>query len=93
VQHGVLPEGLALQRTTDEFDSDSVPVGLLRAHRLAAGVWGLLTVNAGSLAFVWEDQRDEPITLVAGDSLVIEPEAPHHVEPGPDARFTVAFHR
>ena len=93
MQHGHLPQDLQLQRTTDEFDVDIVPAGLLRAHRLAAGVWGLLTVNAGELTFVWEDRPDAPVTLHAGDSLVIEPEVRHHVEPGPDARFTVAFHR
>ena len=93
MQHGQLPEGLELQRVTDEFDIDSVPAGLLRAHRLAAGVWGLLSVADGTLAFVWEDRPDAPVTLGAGDALVIEPETRHHVEPGPDARFTVAFHR
>ena len=93
MQHGELPEGLALQRTTDEFDVDTVPAGLLRAHRLAAGVWGLLSIIRGDLTFVWEDRPDVPVTLAAGDSLVIEPEVRHHVEPGPRARFTVAFHR
>ena len=93
MQHGDLPAGLQLQRTTDEFHADTVPAGLLRAHRLAAGVWGLLSVTSGSVAFVWEDRPDEPVELGEGDSLVIEPEARHHVEPGPDARFTVAFHR
>jgi tellurite resistance-related uncharacterized protein len=93
VQHGDLPAGLELQRTTDEFDIGSVPPGLLRAHRLGTGVWGLLEVIDGSVSFVWEDDPDAPITLVAGDSLVIRPEVPHHVEPGRDARFTVAFYR
>lgn len=93
MQHGDLPEGLALQRTTDEFDVDAVPAGLLRAHRLAAGVWGLLRVTGGSLAFVWEDRPDDPVELRAGDAMVIEPETLHHVERGPDAQFTVAFHR
>ena len=93
MQHGHLPEGVELQRTTDEFDVDSVPAGLLRAHRLAAGVWGLLSVTQGELTFIWEDRPDAPVELGEGDALVIEPETAHHVEPGPDARFTVAFHR
>ena len=93
MQHGQLPEGLELQRVTDEFDIDSVPAGLLRAHRLAAGVWGLLSVTHGTLTVVWEDRPDAPVELHEGDALVIEPEVRHHVEPGPDARFTVAFHR
>jgi len=93
VQHGHLPEGVELQRTTDVFDVDSVPAGLLRAHRLAAGVWGLLSVTQGEVTFIWEDRPDAPVELGEGDALVIEPETAHHVEPGPDARFTVAFHR
>jgi quercetin dioxygenase-like cupin family protein len=45
------------------------------------------------MTFVWEDRPDDPVNLHAGDSLVIEPATRHHVEPGPDVRFTVAFHR
>ncbi len=93
MQHGELPGGLQVQRTTDEFDVDTVPAGLLRAHRLAAGVWGVLHVTHGVLTFIWEDRPDDPVELHAGDSLVIQPDTRHHVEPGPDARFTVAFHR
>jgi tellurite resistance-related uncharacterized protein len=37
-----LPDGLVLDRTTDEFDEHTVPAGLLRDHRVAAGVWGRL---------------------------------------------------
>ena len=93
MQHGSLPAGLTLQRTTDEFDAMSVPAGLLRSHRIAPGVWGALEVTAGTAAFVWEDQPDIPVVLAAGDSLVIPPGVLHHVEPGPDARFRVSFHR
>jgi quercetin dioxygenase-like cupin family protein len=32
-------------------------------------------------------------TLGPGDTQVIPPESPHHVEPGPDARFVVEFYR
>lgn len=56
-------------------------------------MWGLLEVVAGSVAFVWEDRADGPVLLAAGDSVVIPPQVPHHVEPGPDARFHVSFHR
>lgn len=45
------------------------------------------------MTFVWED-RDEPaVVLSAGDTLVVPPAKPHHVELGPDARFRVSFHR
>lgn len=93
MRHGELPPDLTLQRTTPDFDPDTIPAGLRRAHQIAAGVWGLLEVLAGSLRFVWEERDDPPIDLVAGDSVVIPPETFHHVEPGPDVRFHVSFYR
>lgn len=74
-----------------------MPAGLRRTHRIADGVWGVLRVRAGSLVFVDEDTvpvgSEGAVTLVAGDSLVISPGVAHHVEPDPDARFTIEFHR
>lgn len=93
MQHGDLPTGLVLQRTTDEFSAERVPAGFLRAHRLAPGVWGMLRVTGGSLAFVWEDHPDDPVALVEGDAVVIPPEVPHRVEPRAGVRFVVEFHR
>jgi tellurite resistance-related uncharacterized protein len=89
----VLPEGLDLVRTTDVFDNESVPVGLLRAHRVASGVWGRLVVYTGSVTFVFEDETGDPITVHAGDSVVIPPDRLHHVELYDPATFVVEFHR
>lgn len=44
---GQLPNGLELARTTDVFDNDTVPAGLLRAHRVANGTWGRLVGRVG----------------------------------------------
>lgn len=89
----VLPEGLDLVRTTAVFDNDSVPAGLLRAHRVASGVWGRLVVYSGSVTFVFEDDTGDPIIVDAGGSVVIPPGRLHHVAlPGP-ATFVVEFHR
>ena len=51
-----MPDGLELVRTTDVFDQDSVPAGLLRAHRVADGVWGRLVVHSGAVTFVFDDE-------------------------------------
>ena len=60
----------------------------------AAPPFAAIQVRAGSLRFVWEDgDGGDPIDLVAGDSVVIPPDVHHRVEPGPDARFVVQFHR
>lgn len=87
-----LPGGLELVRTTAAFTARTVPAGLLREHRIAAGVWGRLRVLEGSVRFVLEatgDHRD----VRAGEHQVIEPEVPHRVEPSDDVVFLVEFHR
>lgn len=89
----VLPEGLTHVRTTDVFDNDTVPAGLLRAHRVAEGVWGRLVVHTGQVDFVFEDTPDEPITVAADQSVVIPPQRRHHVELDGPATFAVEFHR
>ena len=95
MDHGQLPEGLTLTRTTNEFNATSVPAGLLRAHTVADNVWGRIRVIEGSLRFVWEDGRSEggSVDLAAGDSLAIPPLTHHHVEPGDDVKFVVEFYR
>lgn len=87
-----LPAGLEHVRTTPVFLASSVPGGLLRAHQIAPAVWGRLCVSAGSVTFVLE-ATGESRRLVEGDTQVIEPETAHHVEPEPDAVFTVEFYR
>ncbi|MEZ5246281.1 MAG: DUF1971 domain-containing protein [Acidimicrobiales bacterium] len=87
-----LPPGLALVRTTPEFTIDTVPAGLLGAHRVADDVWGVLRVNRGTVVFVLEDTGVRR-SLTTNDAQVIEPGVLHHVEPSADARFVVEFHR
>lgn len=91
VQVGDLPPGLSLVRVTDEFDASSVPKGLLRAHQVAASVWGRLVVTEGTVLFVWENEPDAPIELAKGSALVIRPQTPHHVVPEEGCRFHVEF--
>ena len=86
-----LPRGAELVRTTSEFDEGSVPRGLLRAHRVATGVWGRLMVSSGSLAFRFEDEDTDRI-VEAGSSQVIPPDRLHHVAVDGPVRFVVEFH-
>ena len=87
-----LPAGVGLVRTTDTFTDESVPAGLRRAHRVAAGVWGRLVVLAGAVTYV-EEGSGLDRTLGPGDAQVIAPDTAHHVEPAAGARFHVEFHR
>ena len=69
MERGSLPPGLMLHRTTDVFTDTTVPAGLLRAHRVAQGLWGRLVVLEGRLRFVWEvAESGDPLDLVGGDS-------------------------
>lgn len=87
-----LPGDVASVRTTPRFTTESVPAGLLAAHRLAAGVWGVLRVHQGTVAFVLEQSQDRR-ELGIGEQQVIRPEGLHHVEPGPGAAFDVEMFR
>jgi mannose-6-phosphate isomerase-like protein (cupin superfamily) len=54
---------------------------------------GPLVVLEGMLRFVWEEPGgDEPLDLVAGDSVIIPPDTRHRVEPGSSCRFAVEFY-
>lgn len=87
-----LPDAVRLERTTPTFTADTVPAGLLRAHRIAADVWGRLRVEEGSVTFVLEESGESRV-LAAGDTQVIPPDTLHHVVVEPGAAFAVEFHR
>ena len=92
-----LPDGLRHVRTTDELTAVTTPPGLRQAHRLATGVWGVLRVRAGQVAFTFEEDGPHgpagTTAVLAGGHQVIPPDTPHHVEPDADARFVIEFHR
>lgn len=88
-----MPDGLELVRTTDVFDQGSVPAGLLRAHRVADGVWGRLVVLTGAVTFVFDDESDRPITVGAAGAVSIPPARQHHIELDGPATFAVEFYR
>lgn len=93
VDRPTLPEGLDHVRTTDLFDEATVPAGLLRAHRVADGVWGNLVVRSGTVTFVFDDEPDRPIAVQVGEAVAIPPARQHHVELAGPATFAVEFHR
>lgn len=88
-----LPSGVEYVRTTDVFDNTSVPPGLLRAHRVADGVWARLVVHSGAVTFVFDDDPQNARALSSGQSVTIPPVRPHHVELDEPATFSVEFYR
>jgi tellurite resistance-related uncharacterized protein len=89
-----LPDGLEHVRTTPVFDNESVPPGLLAAHRIAEGVWGRLVVHSGSLLFRFEDTRETGRFIAASEHMIIPPGRAHRIELGDEpTTFAIEFHR
>ena len=88
-----LPPGVDFARTTPTFDERSVPPGLLAAHQVAAGVWGVVRIESGRLEFTFEEPLAPGRILEVGEHQVIPPGRPHRVRPAGECRFAVEFHR
>ena len=87
-----LPAGVVAYRRTPIFDQDTIPAGLLREHRTASGVWGLITVVEGRLRF----RSLDPVAATAltpGTPMAVAPQQPHEVAPDGPVRFYVEFYR
>jgi tellurite methyltransferase len=86
-----LPEGLHVVRTTATWDATSMPAALRRDHRVAAGTWGLLEVEAGEVRFRAETTPPMEVIVTPDRPQPIPPELDHHVEPAEGTRFHVTF--
>jgi tellurite resistance-related uncharacterized protein len=85
-----LPEDAQEYRRTVTFTEDTVPEGLLRAHRTKPGVWARIVVEAGQLEYTLESSQST-FTLAPGRPGVAPPEALHHVRASGPVRFHVVF--
>lgn len=87
-----LPEGLRLARSGPQWDERSIPPGLRRAHRLAAGTWARIVVHEGALRFSMAGDRPLTVELGPGSpAQPVPPEVAHEVEPLGRVRFSVDF--
>jgi tellurite resistance-related uncharacterized protein len=87
-----LPEGVEAHRTIGPFDADTLPAGLRKTHDLKQGTWGRVSLEQGTITFVWEDEPGGREHLAAPADIVVPPQAPHHVE-GDDFRLSITFYR
>jgi tellurite resistance-related uncharacterized protein len=46
-----LPPGLVAYKRTPEFDENTLPAGLKKAHSTKAGVWGVIHILEGRLIY------------------------------------------
>lgn len=95
---GELPDDLEAVRSTPTWDDRSVPPALRSEHRLAAGVWGQLVVESGSVDVQFAPAGEEASdggrqSVEAGGSRGIPPQAPHRVEVVPGSRFHLDIFR
>lgn len=88
-----LPDDLEVVGTTATWDGRTMPAGLRRAHRVAAGTWARLRVEEGSLRFRAQTEPVIDVIVAPGASQAIPPEVDHEVEPRGSAQFSVEFLR
>lgn len=89
-----LPEGLTPVGSAGPWNQDSLPGGLLNAHRTPEGRWGLLIVTEGAVDFQFEaETMAPPLTrhLEAGSEQPIPPGSPHRLVPTGAVRLELRF--
>ena len=89
-----LPQGMTCYKTTTHFTRDNVPKSLLASHSVKAGVWGLLRVARGRIRYCVDGNPPSSEIVHGGESAVIAPETPHHVEfIDVEGAFFIEFYR
>lgn len=86
-----LPRGASRYHEIGPFDSDAIPAGLFRLHRLRRGAWGIAKVHAGTIRFVWDDAEGGIRDIFTGDSILIPPEVPHHLQRTGSVELSISF--
>lgn len=86
-----MPGALRHVRTTPAWDQATMPAGLRRAHRIAAGTWGRVLVHDGRLRFAAATAPAIRVELEAGAAQAIPPCVEHEIEPLGAVRFSVGF--
>lgn len=87
-----LPDGLTAYKRTAVFDQEGLPAALQQNHRTKPGVWGLIHVLHGRLAYTLFEPPAEWI-LTPENPGVVRPEQLHTVRPLGPVRFFVEFYR
>lgn len=86
-----LPAELVVVRTAGPFDDRTLPAGLRRNHRVAAGTWGRLRVIEGSVHFTMQTPVPMERDVHAGEAQPIPPDVLHAVALAPASVIEVDF--
>ncbi|MDH5231291.1 MAG: DUF1971 domain-containing protein [Gammaproteobacteria bacterium] len=85
-----LPEDVHAFRTTDTFDQDSIPAGLLKEHQLKENTWGKIHIIEGKLILEFLDNGNLQV-LSKDKPGIIPPQVFHQVRAVEGVRFYVEF--
>ena len=88
-----LPKNVASYKQTPVFKEDTIPAGLLQAHKTKAGTWGKIVIIKGQLLYRILEPIKEQIRLAPDFDGVIAPSMLHEVEPMGEVEFYVEFYR
>ncbi|WKD48947.1 DUF1971 domain-containing protein [Microbulbifer spongiae] len=88
-----LPDSVKKYQKTPQFSQESMPKGLLNAHKTKQGTWGKIIILKGMLRYRILEPRVEEIDLSPGEYGVVEPGILHEVEPLSEVVFYVEFYR
>ncbi|MEM7361068.1 MAG: DUF1971 domain-containing protein [Pseudomonadota bacterium] len=88
-----LPENVTAYKRTPSFTTDTVPKGLLRAHKTKAGTWGKINVERGKLLYRILEPEIEEVLLSDQRYGVVEPTVLHEVAPQGEVEFYVEFYK
>ena len=91
-----MPERLKFVRSSPEWDSQTMPAGLRRAHRLAEGTWGRIVVRSGRMRFTARSAPPTDTVLIdtvldESSAQPIPPAVEHEVEPLGQVVFHIDF--
>jgi tellurite methyltransferase len=85
------PEGLVVVRRAGPFDETSLPAGLRREHRVAAGVWGRLRVQDGRIRLFMSTTPPLERTLGPGEDQALPPAVTHRLHLIGPVRLEIEF--
>ena len=86
------PQAVSYRRTA-EFSESTIPAALLKRHTTKPGIWACIHVVEGSLRYRIFEPAPLEYVLSPDNPGIVEPEAPHQVEPFGRVRFYVEFSR
>lgn len=84
-----LPDGLRFVGSSPEWTAETMPAGLLRAHRVAGGTWGRIVVHDGQLRFAASTEPPLEVVLGPGSTQPVPPDVAHEVLPLGAVRFSI----